>query len=338
MRIDPRVDLPRSDFPSGVLLQVVGAAGGQAVLLRAGRFDGLLSSVGLGERPAAGVSIYVTRLLAAAEAAAAQAAAEASTASSSSSSQASLSSFRPASAVDVLVCSVGPGLAFERLRAVSELWAAGVRADLTHGDEPDLHTQMAQADLLGVPTVAILKRAKRQPGAVNASAHVAGHSSGVPLAASIVDGGSSDGGGGAWGGGSGAGMGGEGCGGGAGGGSEGGGASTTAGSGGIGGGSGGADDGSGAPSMRVTLRHLRGARREEEVALAELPRYFTSRATGHQGAGGAGTGGKATKRTAGNAKSSRGQTGNRPGASPGASPRNGPSAADPMLILPVSLH
>ena len=98
---------------------------------------------GLGERCAAGLSLYMNRILPTSSFAAPE---------------------RQASAVDVLVCSSGPGLALERLKLVSELWAAGVRADASHGDDPDLHTQMAQADLLGVPQVAILRKASLLPG------------------------------------------------------------------------------------------------------------------------------------------------------------------------------
>ena len=66
LRIDPRLDLPHSDFPCGVLLQVAGAHfGSGGVLLRGGRFDPLLGAHGLGERCACGLSINLARLLAA---------------------------------------------------------------------------------------------------------------------------------------------------------------------------------------------------------------------------------------------------------------------------------
>lgn len=139
--VDPRINLPADEFPTGVLLQV--AAPGFGCLLRAGRFDPLVAACGLGERCAAGLSLYMNRILPTSSFAAPE---------------------RQASAVDVLVCSSGPGLALERLKLVSELWAAGVRADASHGDDPDLHTQMAQADLLGVPQVAILRKASLLPG------------------------------------------------------------------------------------------------------------------------------------------------------------------------------
>ena len=112
-----------------------------------GRWDALARAHGLGERACGGLSLYVDKLYSAA----AKAEGERATAWGSRSHQA---------APDVLVCSVGGGLALERLRLVGELWQVDVRADATQGEEPELAAQMEQAQQLGVPYVLILRRAE----------------------------------------------------------------------------------------------------------------------------------------------------------------------------------
>jgi len=145
--IEPMLRLPLEEFPDGVHFQMV--IPGRGVLVRAGRWDALCSASGLGERCAGGLSVFINRLLGASEALL------------SPDPRGGVGRQRraqPASAIDVLVCSVGPGLEAERLRVVGELWQAGTRADATHGEAPELTVQMAQAELSGAPAVLLLRR------------------------------------------------------------------------------------------------------------------------------------------------------------------------------------
>ena len=134
--LDSRLSPTDDDDFDGVLLQV--AMPDHGVLLRGGRFDALCAAGGAGERAAAGVTIRLDKV-AALEAAAAAAA--------------------RAGTIEALVCSHGEGLTAERMRLAGELWAAGVVADYTHGDDPSAAAQMNHASLVGAPHVLIV-----QPG------------------------------------------------------------------------------------------------------------------------------------------------------------------------------
>ena len=75
-------------------------------LVRGGRWDVLAFRHGLGDRICAGLSIYVSKLFAAAQAAPGTAPGRAV----------------PSAAPEVLVCSLGAGLSHARLRLTGELW------------------------------------------------------------------------------------------------------------------------------------------------------------------------------------------------------------------------
>ena len=154
--IEPMVCLPKQEYPSGVHMQLV--LPGHGVLARAGRWDQLSKDSGLGERVCGGLSIFVNRLLGAVEAP------HTPDPSSGHGSWRGGGGALPPGAPEVLVCSVGPRMESERLRVVSELWQAGVRADASHGEEPDLTSQMAQAELSGAPNVLILRRSLSEDG------------------------------------------------------------------------------------------------------------------------------------------------------------------------------
>ena len=132
--LDSRLSPTDDDDFDGVLLQV--AMPDHGVLLRGGRFDALGAAGGAGERAAAGVTIRLDKV-AALEAAAAAA---------------------RAGTIEALVCSHGEGLTAERMRLAGELWAAGVVADYTHGDDPSAAAQMNHASLVGAPHVLIVQQ------------------------------------------------------------------------------------------------------------------------------------------------------------------------------------
>jgi len=58
--------------------------------------------------------------------------------------------------VDILVCSVG-NLSSERIKLVSELWSANLRADTTYSENPTLEEQVEQASQQSIPWIVILK-------------------------------------------------------------------------------------------------------------------------------------------------------------------------------------
>lgn len=173
LQLEPRLTLPLDEFPTGIHVQVLQPAHdapplsftalsdprpshpsqvvqpGHDALVRGGRWDGLAWGHGLGERCCGGLSIYVSKLYAAgAEAAKGEAARGA--------------------APDVLVCSVGAGLAHARLKVVGELWQAGVQAEATLGNEPELGSQMEQAELMQVPHVLVLRSPEEDGGSSSA--------------------------------------------------------------------------------------------------------------------------------------------------------------------------
>eukprot|EP00026_Physarum_polycephalum_P000981 Phypoly_transcript_00982.p1 GENE.Phypoly_transcript_00982~~Phypoly_transcript_00982.p1 ORF type:complete len:1261 (+),score=184.22 Phypoly_transcript_00982:51-3785(+) len=61
------------------------------------------------------------------------------------------------SEVDILVCSVGSALFSERVRIVSELWDAQLRAETSYQENPSLEEQMEQASQQGIQWLVILK-------------------------------------------------------------------------------------------------------------------------------------------------------------------------------------
>ena len=137
--LDPRMACSEEEFPSGLHLQLVLPRLG--TILRAGRFDGACAAAGLGQRCAVGMSVSVSRLVAAYAAAEAEGAAAGGAA-------------RRSSELEVLVCESREGLREASLRVVGELWGCGVKADVAHGTGSE---QLAQAALLGVPHVVLVR-------------------------------------------------------------------------------------------------------------------------------------------------------------------------------------
>ena len=104
---------------------------GHGVLLKGGRYDALRGSLAAGsaEKVAAGISIYLGKLMSCLGAADTRAG---------------------GSEVDVLVCSVGEGLALERMAIVGQLWQAREfahhcpSAPITAHQHPSLHINAHQ--------------------------------------------------------------------------------------------------------------------------------------------------------------------------------------------------
>ena len=141
--IDPRMACSEEEFPSGLHVQLVVPRLG--TILRAGRFDGLCAAAGLGQRCAVGMSVSVSKLVAACAAAEAEGAAAGGVAGGAA---------RRSSELEVLVCESREGLREASLRVVGELWGCGVKADMAHGTGSE---QLAQAALLGVPHVVLVR-------------------------------------------------------------------------------------------------------------------------------------------------------------------------------------
>ena len=141
--LDPRMACSEEEFPSGLHVQLVVPRLG--TILRAGRFDGLCAAAGMGQRCAAGMSVSVSKLVAACAAAEAEAAAAGGAAGGAA---------RRSSELEVLVCESREGLREASLCVVGELWGCGVKADVAHGTGSE---QLAQAALLGVPHVVLVR-------------------------------------------------------------------------------------------------------------------------------------------------------------------------------------
>ena len=120
--LDPRMACSEEEFPSGLHVQLVVPRLG--TILRAGRFDGLCAAAGLGQRCAVGMSVSVSKLVAACAAAEAEGAAAGGAAGGAA---------RRSSELEVLVCESREGLREASLRVVGELWGCGVKADVAHG-------------------------------------------------------------------------------------------------------------------------------------------------------------------------------------------------------------
>ena len=122
------------EFPSGIHLQLVLPRHGVGTVLRAGRFDELCAAAGLGQRCAVGMSVSISKLVAACAAAEVEGAAGGAAGGAA----------RRASELEVLVCAdmSREVLREESLRVVGELWSSGIKADVAHGAGSE---QLAQA-------------------------------------------------------------------------------------------------------------------------------------------------------------------------------------------------
>jgi len=137
--VDTRLALSHLEFSAGMQLQV--SLPGHGVLLKGGRYDALRGSLAAGsaEKVAAGISIYLGKLMSCLGAADTRAG---------------------GSEVDVLVCSVGEGLALERMAIVGQLWQAGIRADASAGDSSDLRMHLEMGQEAGAQHIVIVRHSK----------------------------------------------------------------------------------------------------------------------------------------------------------------------------------
>ena len=147
VQLDARLALPEHEYASGLQLQL--AVQGHGVLLRGGRYDQLAVSMGVGERVAAGMSIYLGRLLRCLE----QNSAEQQHAADSGAAGGALTGGLE---LDVLVCSAGDGMADARMGVLGQLWQAGLRADASPSESSNLRSHMELAAAAGAQHLGIV--------------------------------------------------------------------------------------------------------------------------------------------------------------------------------------
>ncbi|KAL3921469.1 MAG: hypothetical protein SGPRY_004893 [Prymnesium sp.] len=133
------------EYNSGLVLQL--SLPGHGVLLRGGRYDKLCINSGAGERVAAGMTIYIAKLLSCLEHQRPQKHAEWRTASNGME-------------VDVLVCSLGASVSDQRFEIVSQLWQAGIRADLSLLESSNLREHVELAQSVGAQHVVLIRPGK----------------------------------------------------------------------------------------------------------------------------------------------------------------------------------
>lgn len=147
------------DYYTGVVLEAVvvtgeeGEAGGVGSIAGGGRYDNLVGMFSGTSIPCVGFSLGVERIFSILEARA------------KADSQAST---RAQSCVQVYVGSVGGGAVMlgERLKVVSELWAAGISAEFSYKKNPKLLDQFAWCENNSIPTLVILGESEMERGVV----------------------------------------------------------------------------------------------------------------------------------------------------------------------------
>lgn len=145
MHLHCRLVFSGDEYNSGLVLQL--SLPGHGVLLRGGRYDQLCINSGAGERVAAGMTIYIAKLLSCLEHQRPQKHAEWRTASNGME-------------VDVLVCSLGASVSDQRFEIVSQLWQAGIRADLSLLESSNLREHVELAQSVGAQHVVLIRPGK----------------------------------------------------------------------------------------------------------------------------------------------------------------------------------
>ena len=147
-----RLALPEHEYASGLQLQL--ALQGHGVLLRGGRYDQLAASMGVGERVAAGISIFMGRLLRCIEQSSAEQQQHAADGGAAG------GALTGGMELDILVCSAGEGVANARMEVLGQLWQAGLRADASPSESANLRSHMELAAAAGAQHLVIVSHSK----------------------------------------------------------------------------------------------------------------------------------------------------------------------------------
>lgn len=142
-----RLVLNSVEFP-GLVFQV--AVPGHGVLIRGGRYDRLCIDSGAGERVAAGMTVYLGRLLSCVE-------------QSEAEQPSGWEPNIPANSgeeVDVLVCRLVEGRSEEQMSVLGQLWQAGIRADVSLLESSNLRGHIELAQSVGAQHLVIIRSDK----------------------------------------------------------------------------------------------------------------------------------------------------------------------------------